>query len=135
MRKKPEFKGLSRLSVQLVLSLLVLSGCAVKPTSSTPQWLTNPGDGVVASCGFNIKGRYAQEQCAQTRAREQLAAHQGADVSSVSLLTEQVRNEFSNVTLAKETRETVNKTTVKARVVDSWYDAQRDEYYVWMKGE
>ncbi|WP_430461285.1 hypothetical protein ACQUQU_00445 [Thalassolituus sp. LLYu03] len=118
-----------------MLSLLVLSGCAAKPASSTPHWLTNPGDGVVASCGFNIKGRYAQEQCAQTRAREQLAARQGVDVSSVSLLTEQVRNEFSNVTLAKETRETVNKTTVKARVVDSWYDAQRDEYYVWMKGE
>ncbi len=110
-----------------------LAGCAVNPSAGqAPGWIMNPGKGVVASCGFNIKGRYAQEQCALMRARERLAAEQGVKISSVSHLSESVRNDASNVRFNKEILEQVNGKDVKARVIDTWYDAQRDEFYVWM---
>ena len=117
----------------VIATLVAVAGGCASQGNGIPGWLSDPGDGVVASCGFNVKGRYAQEECARTRAREQLAARQGVEVSSVALLTEQVKNDSSKVVLTKETQESVAKTLVKARVVDSWYDAQRDEYYVLMK--
>lgn len=129
MRKNPGIKW----KYLAVAGLVAVAGGCASSTSRIPGWLNDPGDGVVASCGFNIKGRYAQEECARTRAREQLAARQGVEVSSVALLTEQVKNDSAKVVLTKETQESVAKTLVKARVVDSWYDAQRDEYYVLMK--
>lgn len=115
-------------------TVLLQYGCAgVQVQDGAPEWIMNPGNGVVASCGFNIKGRYAQEQCALMRARERLAAQQGVEISSVSYLSERVRNDASSVSLNKETLEKVSGIMVKARVRDTWYDAQRDEYYVWME--
>jgi len=110
-----------------------LSGCTVTPVKQgQPEWLLNPGDGVVVSCGFHVKGHYAQQECALQRARERLAARQGVEVSSVSYLNTQVSNDRERVTLDKATLEKVSKVTVKARVRETWYDVQRDEYYVWM---
>src|SRR5690606_1152028 len=41
-----------------------LAGCAVNPPAGqAPGWIMNPGKGVVASCGSNIKCSYAHEQC------------------------------------------------------------------------
>jgi hypothetical protein len=122
------------LSAWLLMAALLLGGCAGQPRNGgAPDWIMNPGSGVVASCGFNIKGRYAQEQCALMRARERLAAQQGVEISSVSYLSERMRNDASSVSLNKETLEKVSGVTVKARIRDTWYDAQRDEYYVWLE--
>ncbi len=122
------------LSAWLLMAALLLGGCAGQPRNGgAPDWIMNPGSGVVASCGFNIKGRYAQEQCALMRARERLAVQQGVEISSVSYLSERVRNDASSVSLNKETLEKVSGVTVKARIRDTWYDAQRDEYYVWLE--
>ncbi|PHS61489.1 MAG: hypothetical protein COB09_17735 [Thalassobium sp.] len=122
------------LSALLLMAALLLGGCAGQPRNGgAPDWIMNPGSGVVASCGFNIKGRYAQEQCALMRARERLAAQQGVEISSVSYLSERMRNDASSVSLNKETLEKVSGITVKARIRDTWYDAQRDEYYVWLE--
>jgi len=122
------------LSALLLMAALLLGGCAGQPRNGgAPDWIMNPGSGVVASCGFNIKGRYAQEQCALMRARERLAAQQGVEISSVSYLSERMRNDASSVSLNKETLEKVSGVTVKARIRDTWYDAQRDEYYVWLE--
>lgn len=119
-----------------LLALLLLPGCMLKPqVGGAPGWIMNPGHGVVASCGFNVRGRYAQEQCAYMRARERLAAEQGVTISSVAHLSESVRNDRSNVQFNKETLEKVSEKDVKARVKDTWYDAQRDEFYVWMVTE
>ncbi len=119
-----------------LLALLLLPGCMLKPqVGGAPGWIMNPGHGVVASCGFNVRGRYAQEQCAYMRARERLAAEQGVTISSVAHLSESVRNDRSNVQFNKETLEKVSEKEVKARVKDTWYDAQRDEFYVWMVTE
>ena len=122
------------LSAWLLMAAWLLGGCAGQPRNGgAPDWIMNPGSGVVASCGFNIKGRYAQEQCALMRARERLAAQQGVEISSVSYLSERMRNDASSVSLNKETLEKVSGVTVKARIRDTWYDAQRDEYYVWLE--
>lgn len=122
------------LSALLLMAALLLGGCAGQPRNGgAPDWIMKPGSGVVASCGFNIKGRYAQEQCALMRARERLAAQQGVEISSVSYLSERMRNDASSVSLNKETLEKVSGVTVKARIRDTWYDAQRDEYYVWLE--
>ena len=126
----------SLIKIALVLIAYIVSACTQVPVKQgQPEWLLNPGDGVVASCGFHIKGHYAQQECAIQRARERLAARQGVEVSSVSQLTTRVHNDRESVTLNKETREKVNQVTVKARVRESWYDAQRDEYYVWVFAE
>ncbi|UTW48654.1 LPP20 family lipoprotein [Bacterioplanoides sp. SCSIO 12839] len=126
----------SLIKIALVLIAYIVSACTQVPVKQgQPEWLLNPGNGVVASCGFHIKGHYAQQECAIQRARERLAARQGVEVSSVSQLTTRVHNDRESVTLNKETREKVNQVTVKARVRESWYDAQRDEYYVWVFAE
>lgn len=116
-----------------ILALGVLAACAQQPVNSgIPHWLSNPGKGVVASCGFHIGGHYQQQECAIQRGRERLAAEQGVEVNSVAVIKERVVNGSESVVMDKETTSNVSNKTVKARVKDSYYDAQRDEYYVWV---
>ena len=123
-------------SVTNILLMIVvgfLTACAQQPINNgIPQWLSNPGKGVVASCGFHIGGHYQQQECAIQRGRERLAAEQGVEVSSVAVIKERVVNGSESVVMDKETTSNVTNKTVKARVQDTYYDAQRDEYYVWV---
>ena len=134
--KGDEMKGAGRLMgwcFSLIVVLNFLLGCAQQPISNgVPSWLYNPGEGVVASCGFHIGGHYQQQECAVQRGRERLAAQQGVEVSSVAVIKERVVNGRESVVMDKETTSSINNKTVKARVRDSYYDAQRDEYYVWV---
>lgn len=110
-----------------------LVACAQQPVNQgVPSWLLNPGSGVVASCGFHIGGHYQQQECAIQRGRERLAAEQGVEVSSVAMIKERVVNGHESVVMNKKTTSNVTNKTVKARVQDTYYDAQRDEYYVWV---
>lgn len=121
--------------IKFVLMIMAgfLVACAQQPVNDgVPEWLSNPGKGVVASCGFHIGGHYQQQECAVQRGRERLAAEQGVEVSSVAMIKERVVNGYESVVMDKETTSNVTKKTVKARVQDSYYDAQRDEYYVWV---
>ena len=107
--------------------------CAQAPVKpSVPSWLMNPSQGVVASCGFHIGGHYKQQECAVQRARERLAAQQGVEVSSMTVLNERVVNDHESVSMNKQTEISVKNKSVKARVKESYYDAARDEYYVWV---
>lgn len=118
---------------QLMILLSFLTACAQQPVNNgVPQWLFNPEVGVVASCGFHIGGRYQQEECAIQRGRERLAAEQGVEVSSVAVIKERVVNGQESVVMNKETTSNVNNQKVKAKVREFYYDAQRDEYYVWV---
>jgi len=122
-------------SVKLALMIMVgfLTACAQQPVNNgVPQWLFNPEVGVVASCGFHIGGRYQQEECAIQRGRERLAAEQGVEVSSIAVIKERVVNGQESVLMNKETTSNVNNKEVKAKVKEFYYDAQRDEYYVWV---
>jgi len=129
-------RGMMRFSLakwQLMILLSFLTACAQQPVNNgVPQWLFNPEVGVVASCGFHIGGRYQQEECAIQRGRERLAAEQGVEVSSVAVIKERVVNGQESVVMNKETTSNVNNQKVKAKVREFYYDAQRDEYYVWV---
>jgi hypothetical protein len=117
----------------VILVAVFLVACAQRPVNNgVPEWLSNPGKGVVASCGFHIGGHYQQQECAIQRGRERLAAEQGVEVSSVAMIKERVVNGYESVVMDKETTSNITNKTVKARVEDSYYDAQRDEYYVWV---
>lgn len=116
-----------------IFALGLLVACAQQPIKNgVPTWLSNPGKGVVASCGFHIGGHYQQQECAIQRGRERLAAEQGVEVNSIAVIKERVVNGNESVVMDKETTSNVTNKTVKARVKDSYYDAQRDEYYVWV---
>lgn len=128
----PEMTFLAR-QQSLLLAILLLAGCAQKSINNdVPTWLYGSEIGVVASCGFNIRGHYQQQECAVQRARERLAAQQGVTVSSVSVLSERVVNDSSAVNMSKDIVTEVKNQTVKARIKEHYYDVQRDEYYVWM---
>ena len=125
--------GFSQVKCALIIMAGFLTACAQQPSNNgVPNWLSNPGNGVVASCGFHIGGHYQQQECAVQRGRERLAAEQGVEVSSVAMIKERVINGHESVVMNKETTSNVTNKTVKARVRDSYYDAQRDEYYVWV---
>ena len=136
IRKRPSVKrGLMLCGVSLGL-LFAVTACVHNPyqqaAAEVPVWLNNPVQGVVASCGFNIQGHHHQKQCAIQRAREQLAAEQGVNISSTAELTERVANGRERISLIKTTASKVTSTVIQARVKEAYYDAQRDEYYVWM---
>jgi len=123
----------SRMKYVLIIMAGFIVACAQQPLNNgVPGWLANPGKGVVASCGFHIGGHYQQQECAIQRGRERLAAEQGVEVNSVALIKERVVNGNESVVMNKETTSNVTNKTVKARVQDTYYDAQRDEYYVWV---
>lgn len=103
--------------------------------NSLPNWVNNPGDGVVGSCGMHVKGRSFQEECARQRAREQLAARNGVSISSVTMMEESVTNATGRVKYDKQTVAEVEKTTVKAKVTKQHYDPVRDQFYVLMVSE
>ena len=119
--------------IAFIFVIFFLVGCAQKAiNNSVPNWIYGAEIGVVASCGFHIKGHYYQQECAVQRARERLAAQQGVTVSSISLLSQSVSNDLSLVNMNKDIVSEVKTKTVKARVKEHYYDVQRDEYYVWM---
>jgi len=123
----------SSVKCALILMMFFLAACAQQPVNNgAPEWLFNPGNGVVASCGFHIGGHYQQQECAIQRGRERLAAEQGVEVSSVAMIKERVVNGHESIVMDKETTSSFTNKTVKARVQDSYYDVQRDEYYVWI---
>ena len=114
-----------------VLSFVV--ACAQQPLiNAVPDWLYNPPEGVVTSCGFNIYGRYQQEECAIQRGRERLAAEKGVSIDSIAVMKERIVNGYESVSMNKETTSTTTDTIIKARVKAFYYDVPRDEYYVWM---
>lgn len=117
----------------LMIMTVGMSSCAQQVlNNAVPLWVYSPSVGVVASCGFHIGGHYQQQECAVQRGRERLAAQQGVEVSSIAVIKERVVNGRELVVMDKETTSRVNKKMVKARVRESYYDAQRDEYYVWV---
>lgn len=117
----------------IMVLLLALTACAQQALNKgLPSWLSNPGNGVVASCGFHIGGHYQQQECAIQRGRERLAARQGVAITSISVIKERVVDGQETVLMNKETTANVATKQVKARVKASYYDVQRDEYYVWV---
>ena len=114
------------------LTAILLMGCNQEKTQQKPEWVTDPGDGAVGSCKTHVKGRHYQEELAIGRARERLAARYGVEVSSIQTIKEKIVNEKAYVRSDKEILQTVNKTTVKAHVRETWLDREYDEIWVWV---
>jgi len=114
------------------LTAILLIGCNQEKTQQKPEWVTDPGDGAVGSCKTHVKGRHYQEELAIGRARERLAARYGVEVSSIQTIKEKIVNEKAYVRSDKEILQTVNKTTVKAHVRETWLDREYDEIWVWV---
>ncbi len=80
-------------------------GCGGKSSVKLPPaWIDNPQQGVSASSGMHVKGRHYQQELAIVRAREQLAARMGVEVSSVQTVKEQVANQQASIRTDKVTQ-------------------------------
>ncbi|VAW65958.1 hypothetical protein MNBD_GAMMA08-1673 [hydrothermal vent metagenome] len=115
-----------------VIGVIFLFACSEKNIHERPQWLTNPGDGAVASCKTHVKGRYYQEELAIARARERLAARYGVEVSSIQNIKEKIINDKAYVRSNKEVLQSVTKVQVKTHVRKIWLDEKYDELWVWV---
>ena len=117
----------------LPLLLLLLSGCAAeKKENIRPDWINNPGSGVASSAMTHVRGRYHQEQLALTRAKEQLAARFGVEISSVHTVEDVVKNDQRYVESDKRIIQNLEPTTVKAQLRAKWHNYDTDELWVWV---
>ncbi len=113
-----------------VTLIFALMACASSPLSSIPDWIDNPEKHqAVGTCGSHALGKYKQKECAMTRARLELAARKGIEISSLSLMTEQANNLNSSSQLSQKTVQEIN-SKIKARLVDSYYDQAQDVIWV-----
>jgi len=117
----------------LAVLFAVILGCAHSPTNNRPNWIDNPKrHQAVGSCGAHALGKYKQKECAMTRARLELAARQGIEIKSMSIMSEQANNMRSSSTLNQQTVQEVN-SKIKARLVDSYHDKGQDILWVLME--
>ena len=117
----------------LALLFAFVVGCAQAPTQGMPNWIENPKRSqAVGSCGAHALGKYKQKECAMTRARLELAARQGVQIKSLSLMSEQASSMRSSSTLNQQTIQEVN-SKIRARLVDSYHDKAQDILWVLME--
>jgi hypothetical protein len=119
----------------VALTFLLLSACAanVKQTGNErPAWIDNPGNGVSAAAGMNVRGRAAQEALAILRAREEFAKRFGVNIRSTQTLATTVANGRSNTVGADLAHEDTQQVDVKAVVKAKWYDPENDMLWVWL---
>ena len=109
---------------------LILTSCSL--INSRPAWIDDPGNGAVGFSSTHIKGYHFQKQLAVARAREQLAARHGVEVSSIQTINERVANESVSVTSDKVSQHRIKSNKVNAYVKETWHDKKRDEIWVWL---
>jgi hypothetical protein len=119
----------------IAFAALVLTACTgnVKTAGGErPAWIDNPGNGVSASAGMNVRGAAAQEALAILRAREEFAKRFGVNIQSAQMLSTTVRNGQSNTVGAGVAHEDTQQVDVKARVKAKWRDPRNDVLWVWL---
>ena len=106
---------------------------AVAPDpKARPAWIDNPGNGVSASAGMNVRGRAAQEEMAIMRGREEFAKRFGVSIESAQGFSPTVANDRASTTGAHVAREETKQTDVKALVKAKWRDEEADVLWVWV---
>ncbi len=78
---------------------------------------------------LNSIWKQKQQECAETRARIELAKRQGVTLKSISVMEETAGTQGNSSQLDQKTIQDVN-AKVKARVVEKFYDGYRDELWV-----
>ncbi len=110
--------------------ILALMACSSRPISLHPDWIDNPGKHqAVGTCGSHALGKQKQKECAMSRARLELAARQGIEIQSMSVMTEQANNLHSSSQLNQQTVQEINGK-IKTRLVDSYLDRGQDILWV-----
>ncbi len=104
----------------------------VSDPNTRPAWIDNPGNGVSASAGMNVRGKVAQEELAVMRAREEYAKRSGVSIDSMQGFSTTVENDRARTTAAHVSREETKQTDVKAVVKAKWRDAEADVLWVWV---
>ena len=114
---------------------LALAACAGSPKKpQRPEWIDNPGDGIVGKCGTHVRGPIAQEQCAYRKALAYLAMSKGlkVDVSAVTHMRQTATENtgHSSGSMDASVMMQGDAIPVKAHIVDKWRDRVNDVYYV-----
>ncbi|MDF1779995.1 MAG: hypothetical protein P1U67_01745 [Alcanivoracaceae bacterium] len=116
----------------MVAVLMLTTACATKQ-SAAPTWINNPGDGVVGAAGTHFQGVHAQRKLAVARARQELASQRGISIESVLLINEYESGTRAGSNASQNTRVTLEKTEVKARVEQFWLNPNSGDVYVLIK--
>ena len=121
-------------SVFSIVALMLVSCSSLENaySSTRPQWIDNPGDGVSASAGTNIYGKHAQEELAIARAREEFARRFGVRVVSDQDLSMKVVNSTASVESYDKGSVSLDVENVRAQVKSKWYDTNNDILWVWL---
>ncbi len=116
------------------LLALQLSACASHSSQADnrPTWINNPGNGVSASAGMNVRGRPAQEELATLRAREEYAKRFGVSINSAQSMDTSVNNGRAYTVGSDSANENSQQTNIKATVKAKWLDPDTDELWVWL---
>jgi len=118
-----------------VYLFVLLSACATSPLVTEnirPAWINNPGNGVSASAGMNVRGRAAQEELATLRAREEFAKRFGVSIHSMQSMDTSVTNGRTYTVGSDSANENSQQTDIKAIIKAKWLDQERDELWVWL---
>jgi len=121
--------------ILLFINFSLLTACATNtaPVASLrPAWIDNPGNGVSASAGMNVKGRVVQEETAIARARVEFAKRFGVAINSNQSLTTTVSNNRSTTSGAQVSQESLQQSDIKAAVKEKWRDEEADVLWVWL---
>lgn len=113
---------------------ILLSACASAPSAGNarPAWIDNPGEGVSASAGMNVKGRVAQEELAISRARVEFAKRFGVSIDAGQSTTTNVANGRSSTVSSSTATEEIKQVDVRAVVKAKWRDEEADVLWVWL---
>lgn len=120
--------------LSLVSLCIFLSACmSVAPDKNArPAWIDNPGEGVSASAGMNVRGRAAQEELAIARAREEYAKRFGVSIDAGQITTTDVANGRAYTVSSGQAIEETRQVNVKAMVKAKWRDEDADVLWVWL---
>lgn len=120
------------LSVMLALLLAACVAPVKEAGNDRPAWIDNPGNGVSASAGMHVRGKFAQEELAILRAREEFAKRFGVSIRSVQTLSTTVANGRSSTVGAQVAHEDTRQSDVRAVVKAKWRDPNSDVLWVWL---
>lgn len=119
--------------LMLMFAVLVFAVACASTQSEAPAWINNPGDGVVGAAGTHFQGVHAQRKLAVARARQELASQRGVAIESVLVINEYESATRAGSNSSQDTRVTLKKTEVKARVEQFWQNPNSGDIYVLMK--
>ena len=113
-----------------IFGVFILLSVACSNAPKKPNWINNPDrDQAVGQCGPHALGKHKQKECAELRARTELARRHGVTLKNTAVMTESAGTQGNHSQLDQSTYQQV-ETEIKARVVESYYDLATDQYWV-----